>query len=94
MLFYLKKPIILLDSKKYNYFLRSQIKTNQKLLNSLIVDISKSNYVIGKNYKVDIKKYNNYKDSFIKKKNSPEMSIWTIFHDYFSNVDNKTLYHK
>jgi hypothetical protein len=81
------KPVILLDSIKYETVLRNYISGWSSALNLTVINISKK-WTDGFNkIVVDKKIYKEYKKQYIKEPGTPKKFVWEIFCDYLDQLN-------
>jgi len=92
-----KKPVVSLTSEELEKsWLRDQIESQSQAIGSQKISIDRvavSQEKIKKWMQVDIKKYDNYKEKYIKKAGSPELPVWSIVSEYLLSATNGGVNH-
>lgn len=84
-----KKPVISLNSNNYNKLIaQNRIKKLSQEIGAKRINVSESFKDNFRNLKINKKKYDFYKESYIKEKNTPNKFIWEVFCDYLDNLKN------
>tara|TARA_Y100000590_G_scaffold412609_1_gene507732 strand:- start:2772 stop:3059 length:288 start_codon:yes stop_codon:yes gene_type:complete len=84
-----KKPVISINSNNYNKLIaQNRIKKLSQEIGAKRINVSESFKDNFRNLKINKKKYDFYKESYIKEKNTPNKFIWEVFCDYLDNLKN------
>ncbi len=81
------KPIFFITHEKYRSDIQECIKNIATFFLKNPIDISASNFNINpKDLNVNSEIYNEYKELYIKERNTPEKQTWDIFSDYLDHL--------
>ena len=80
------KPGILIDSIKYSQCIRDSIKNISTELDLTLVEVtSKDNF--DSCFRINKKKYLDYKQKYIKERGTLDKNTWEIFCDYLEKIN-------
>ena len=87
-----KKPVIIINSNNYDKLIaQASINNLCKEISAKKINISKTLPDSYDNLKINKKKYEFFKERYIKEKNTPEKFIWDIFCNYLDKLNKSNI---